>query len=55
MTDGAPTVIPSWRPTVVGDTPYAKEDIDTVLKSCGKATPAETLNACAAALTARFI
>ena len=40
---------------MIGDSPYSKEDIETVLKSCGKATPAETLNACAAALTARFI
>ena len=52
---GSPTLIPSWRPTVIGESPYSKEEIDTVLKSCGKATPAETLNACAAALTARFI
>ena len=55
ISEGPPTLIPSWRPTVIGDTPYSKEDIDTVLKSCGKATTAETLNSCAAALTARFI
>ena len=55
ISDGPPTLIPSWRPTVIGDNPYSQEDIDTILKSCGKATPAETLNACAAALTARFI
>ena len=55
MTEGPPRFIPSWRPTVIGHSPYSKEDIDIVLKSCGKATPAETLNACAAALTARFI
>ena len=53
--DGPPALLPSWRPTVIGDSPYSKEDIETVLKSCGKATSAETLNACAAALTARFI
>ena len=53
--EASPTLIPSWRPTVIGDTPYSKEEIDTVLKNCGKATTAETLNACAAALTARFI
>ena len=52
---GGPALIPSWRPTVIGDSPYSSEEIDTVLKSCGKATPAETLKACAAALTARFI
>ena len=40
---------------MIGDSPYAKEAIETALKSCGKATPAETLKACAAALTARFI
>ena len=40
---------------MIGDSPYSSEEIDTVLKSCGKATPAETLKACAAALTARFI
>ena len=48
-------LIPSWRPTVIGDSPYSSDEIETALKSCGKATPAETLNACAAALTARFI
>ena len=41
-TEGRPALIPSWRPTVIGDTPYSNEEIDTVLKSCGKATPAET-------------
>ena len=55
ISEGPPALIPSWRPTVIGDTPYSKEDIDTVLKSCGKVTTAETLNSCAAALTARFI
>ena len=48
-------LIPSWRPTVIGDSPYSSDEIETALKRCGKATPAETLNACAAALTARFI
>ena len=48
-------MIPSWRPTVIGESPYSPQDIDNALKNCGKATPAETLNACAAALTARFI
>ena len=52
---GAPALIPSWRPTVIGDSPYSKEEIEAVLKRCGKATPAKTLRACAAALTARFI
>ena len=55
ISEGPPALIPSWRPTVIGDTPYSKEDIDIVLKSCGKVTTAETLNSCAAALTARFI
>ena len=53
--EGRPALIPSWRPTVIGESPYSPQDIDNALKNCGKATPAETLNACAAALTARFI
>ena len=53
--EGSATLIPSWRPMVVGDSPYSREELNKVLESCGKATPAETLNACAAALTARFI
>ena len=53
--EGVPALIPSWRPTVIGDSPYSSDEIETDLKRCGKTTPAETLKACAAALTARFI
>ena len=53
--EGVPALIPSWRPTVIGDSPYSSDEIEIVLKRCGKTTPAETLKACAAALTARFI
>ena len=51
----APTLIPSWRPTIIGDSPYSTEEIKNVLQRCGKETPEETLNACAAALTAQFV
>ena len=50
-----PTLIPSWRPTIIGDSPYSTEEIKNVLQRCGKETPEETLNACAAALTAQFV
>lgn len=40
---------------MIGDSPYSSDEIETDLKRCGKTTPAETLKACAAALTARFI
>ena len=53
--EGPPALIPSWRPTVIGDHPYSKDEVELVLGNCGKTTPAETLKACAAALTARFI
>ena len=53
--EGPPALIPSWRPTVIGDHPYSKDEVESVLGNCGKTTPAETLKACAATLTARFI
>ena len=57
-TEGAPSapqMAPtSWRPSIQGKTPYDSETLANILASCGKPTTSETLNACAAALTARL-
>ena len=50
---GAQTV--DWRPTIVGKTPYSDTELQAIVKDCGKASVNLTLNACAAALTARLI
>ena len=50
---GAQTL--DWRPSVIGKSPYTDAQLQTILKDCGKASVNATLNACAAALTARLI
>ena len=50
---GAQTV--DWRPTIIGKTPYSDAQLQAIVKNCGKASVNLTLNACAAALTARLI
>ena len=44
----------SWRPSVRGTTPYSTSELAKILQPCGQATPQETLQACASALTARL-
>ena len=50
---GAKTL--DWRPSVIGKSPYTDAQLQTIVKDCGKASVNATLNACAAALTARLI
>ncbi len=42
-------------PNVEGNHQYSQSQLETLLKSCATADPATTLQACAAALTARYI
>ena len=42
------------NPKVEGKTPYSPAQLQQIFARCGRATPAATLNACAAALTARL-
>lgn len=44
-----------WLPEVQGKTPYSQEELETILSTCGRADSKATLNACAAAITARLI
>ena len=44
-----------WRPTVKGNSPYSPSALTTLLDECRKQNAADTLNACAAALTAWLI
>ena len=44
-----------WRPIIIGKSPYTDAQLRAILKDCGKASVNATLNACAAALTARLI
>ena len=52
-TDSGTTDI--WRPDIKGTTPYTDQELQIILKDCGKPEVNATLNACAAALTARLI
>ena len=45
----------NWRPSIIAKTPYDDAQLQAILQDCGKATVNATLNACAAALTARLI
>ena len=44
-----------WRPTLKGNSPYSSAALKTLLDDCRKQNAADTLNACAAALTAWLI
>lgn len=44
----------SPAPIIEGQTPYSPEQLRQILSQCRRRSPAETLLACAAALTARF-
>ena len=50
-----PELESEWRPEVQGKTPYSPEQLHAILKTCGRGDSKATLNACAAALTARLI
>lgn len=53
--DAAPGTTPAdGAPAVEGKTPYSPQQLSQILSRCRRATQAETLNACAAALTARL-
>ena len=45
----------TWRPSLQGKTPYSEAELQKIFSSCGSASVAKTLNACAAALTARLV
>ena len=45
----------TWRPSLKGKTPYSEAELQKIFSSCGSASVAKTLNACAAALTARLV
>ena len=45
----------NWRPTVQGNSPYPPGALKTLFDDCRKQNTADTLNACAAALTAWLI
>ncbi|MFM8259054.1 MAG: ShlB/FhaC/HecB family hemolysin secretion/activation protein [Vulcanococcus sp.] len=45
----------SWRPPVRGQTPYSPSDLIKILQPCGRSTTPDTLQACAATLTARLV
>ena len=44
-----------WRPTVQGNTPYSQGALRSLLDDCRETSAADTLNTCAAALTAWLI
>ena len=45
----------AWTPNVVGDAFFTDEQLSTILKTCRQETEAETLNNCAAKLTAQLL
>ena len=45
----------SWTPEVVGDDFFSDETLEAIFKTCRQATVAETLNSCAAKLTAQLL
>ena len=50
-----PTLPDDWRPPLKGTVPYSATEIEEILNGCRRSELRETLNACAAALTARLV
>ena len=45
----------NWRPSVRGTSPYNAAELQVILQPCGRTTSQDTLQACAAALTAKLV